>query len=367
MNIGIDASRANKSTKTGTEWYSYQLIEQFKQIDKSNTFFLYTREPLTGELSVCPGNFYEKILSWPFRYIWTHVRLSWEMIVKPVDILFVPAHSLPLISRSRGVVTIHDLGFLHNTNLYHPLARWYHRFSAWWSIRRAKHIVTISEFTKSDIIRLYGVDPKSITVTPLGIDRNRYCRVADVDMLASIRSKYHLPEKFFLFVGRLEKKKNIPLLIKAWNRFVAVHPDYYLVLAGRTSYGFQEISSLLKQAHNVITTGYVPEDDLPSFFNLAQAFVFPSLFEGFGLVVLEAMASGCPVICSNAGSLPEIVGNAGIYFDPTCEDELVDRLSEFISSSELADSLRERGSKRCQQFSWEETAKKTWLVLTKSH
>ena len=156
MIIGIDASRANKDKKTGVEWYSYHLIEQFKKIDKENRYFLYTDKPLKGDLAKCPDNFEEKILKWPLPRFWTLGRLSWEMLFgKKPDVLFVPAHTIPLFNPKRVVVTVHDIGFEHFPELYKWADKLYHRLTIRFIKRFADKIITVSRYSKHDISEFY--------------------------------------------------------------------------------------------------------------------------------------------------------------------------------------------------------------------
>lgn len=363
MLIGIDASRANKGKKTGTEWYAYQIINNLKLIDRVNQYVLYTRESLPARPAELPDNFSTKVLHWPLVFIWTHLRLSWEMVINPPDILFVPAHSVPLIHRGRTVVTIHDLGFLHNPQIYHPLARIYHRFSAWWSVRYAFKIITISEFTKQDIIKNYKVNPDKISVIPLGLDKSKYKIITDKNRLKQVQDKYNLTRPYFFYIGRLEKKKNIEFLINAFNQLAVDYPDYDLVLAGSLSYGGDKIMRLIKASSKVKHLGYIEEEDVPPLLNAAQAFVFPSLFEGFGLPIIQAMACGCPVISSNATSLPEVGGKAAWYINPNNRDELIALMKKMAINNEARQQLIDAGLNRAKQFDWQQVAVKTLAVL----
>ncbi|MFA5879282.1 MAG: glycosyltransferase family 1 protein [Candidatus Margulisiibacteriota bacterium] len=362
MLIGIDASRANKLNKTGTEWYAFHLINELKKIDLSNQYILYTREVLNSDWENLPANFSVKILHWKFKYIWTHLRLSWEMIVNPLDILFVPAHSVPLIHRRRTIVTIHDLGFLHNSEIYHPLARLYHRLSAWWSVKKATKIITISEFTKQDILQRYNCPVDKIQVIPLGIDYNFFHNKVDT---TEILKHFKIFNKYFLYIGRIEKKKNIKLLITAWQLFVKKYPEYKLILAGRDGYGSEELNKEIASLPSICKLGYITEKEKVALLQSAEAFLFPSLFEGFGLPLLEAMAAGCPVISSNATSLPEVGGEACLYFNPTKADELNVLMSNLVNKNESKDYLITAGFTRAQNFSWSRLANNTLQFLIK--
>jgi len=363
MIIGIDASRAGKKYKTGTEWYSYHLISYLSKIDKTNEYWLYTRKDAFDLPLNLSTNFYVKILSWPVKYIWTHLRLSWEMLINPPDILFVPAHSVPLFHRSRCVVTIHDLGFLHNPEIYQTLARFYHRFSAWWSIKFAKRIITISQFTKNDILNRFNVSSDKIAVMPLGFDKSKYRIIQDKSLLTQIKEKYNFNKPFFFYIGRLEKKKNIKLLVAAFELFLSHNPDFNLVLAGCLGFGGDDILKAIHHNDKIKYLEYIAEEDVPVILNLARAFIFPSLFEGFGLPVIQAMACGCPVICSNTTSLPEIGGQAAWYFEPDNKSELVALLKRINVDFAARQTLVNQGLKHAEQFDWLKVAEKTLKFL----
>ncbi len=356
MIIGIDASRANRQKKTGTEWYAYHIIQELKKIDSNNQYILYSNEKLSQDLAKCPENWQVKILSWPFKYIWTHFRLSWEMLVNPPDILFVPAHSVPLIHRGRTIVTIHDLGFLHNSEIYHPLARIYHQFSAWWSVRKAKKIITISEYSKKDIIKIYDIPETKIVSIPLGINKKNFYPIDDRNQIDKVKKKFNITKKYFFYIGRLEKKKNIPFLLKTWLEFERKFIDYELVLAGHKSFGSDEIDILIDRANNVKILGYVDVEYIPGLMSGAEAFIFPSLFEGFGLPLLEAMACGCPVISSNSTSLPEVGSDAALYFNPDDPGGLLELMENVITDKELKQMLVAKGLARASKYSWQQTA-----------
>jgi len=369
MNIGIDASRANKPHKTGVEWYSYHLIEEFKKIDKENHYFLYTDKPLQGELAKCPDNFQECILSWPFSRFWTLGRLSWEMLAGKYqpDVLFVAAHTLPLIAPKRAVVTIHDIGFEHYPDLYPWADKIYHRFAFQVIKFLADKIITVSNYSKKDIVDFYKINEKKIDVVYNGYDSNKY-RVQETNK--EILKKYNISSDFILFIGRLEEKKNTPRLIEAFGEFKKRNPEdkHQLVLVGKSGFGFDRVVQNIKKYNlekDVVLPGWLSDDDLPLLLNSARAFVFPSLFEGFGIPVIEAMACGCPVICSNKTSLPEAAGEAALMFDPFKVEEIVSRLEQVLHNETVQESLRAKGLQQASNFSWNKCARETLNILTK--
>jgi len=218
MIIGIDASRANKSNKTGTEWYSWHIIEELKKIVKTDDkFLLYTNSPLTGDLAQCPENFIEKDLHWLPKYLWTQIRLWWELWRNPPDVLLVPAHTipfLPLPKKIKVAVNVHDVGFKRSPELYKPIQIWYHDLTMRRIKQRADVIITISEFSKKEIIELYQIQPEKIQVVYLGFDPDKFIPAATGN--AEVLKKYNITKPYLLYVGRLEKKKNIASMIAAF-------------------------------------------------------------------------------------------------------------------------------------------------------
>jgi glycosyltransferase involved in cell wall biosynthesis len=364
MLIGIDASRANKDKKTGVEWYSYHLIEEFKKMDKDNHYFLYTDKPLKGDLAKCPPNFEEKVLKWPLPRFWTLGRLSWEMLIgKKPDVLFVPAHTIPLVNPKKTVVTVHDIGFEHFPDLYKWPDKLYHKFTIRFIKKFADQILTVSDYSKQDVSKFYKIKSDKIQVVYNGYDSYKY-KVLD-------ESERLIKDKYILFIGRLEEKKNTARLVEAFINYCTQEgkSELKLVLIGRPGYGFEKIENLIKVRgfeDRVILPGWVEDDQLPVYLNQAEAFIFPSLFEGFGIPVLEAMACGCPVVCSNTTSLPEAAGEAAIMIDPRDVGAITDSIAKIVGNTELQEQLRTKGLDRVKDFSWHKCARETLDIVTRN-
>jgi glycosyltransferase involved in cell wall biosynthesis len=375
MIIGIDASRANRSKKTGTEWYSYHLIKHLAKIDRHNQYILYSDEPLeSGLAELCQkySNIKSKVLKWPIACFWTLGRLTWEMIVRPPDVLFVPAHVLPLLSRARLVNTIHDVGFMALPKLYSRQAACYLRWSTSWALARARRLIAISEFTKQEIQHYFRADQSKIEVIYNGYDHELY-KPEDktVDDNQSLE-KYKINQPYLLYIGRLESKKNIIGLLNSFRLYCQNNLDSQLklVLVGKRSPDFSQVNNLLSDpilAERCLELGWIPEAVLPSLLRQAQAFVFPSWYEGFGLPVIQAMASGTPVLAAKAGSLPEIGGEAALYFDPADALDLADKIKLIIEDNNLRQCLIKAGLKRAVSVSWTKTAQETLAILEKCH
>ena len=415
MLIGIDASRANRSKKTGTEWYSYHLIRELARLDKHNQYILYTDKPLTGGLAdlslpatekTAPiqfdgdyqiikspyNNFKAKVLSWPFRVFWTLGRLSLEMLYHSPDCLFVPAHTLPLIRPRKSVVTIHDIGFKRENDLYgsgrvagvgrivNLLAllltggRYgaghvdYLDWSTAFALKKAKKIITISEFSKQEIKDVYKTPDSKLEVIYNGYDSDLYYPRQNDAVMKDVLNKYGISQPFIFGVGRLEKKKNTVRLVEAFALLKAEHHGlpHQLVLIGSANYGFREVRQIIDQyelSNEVILPGWVDEEDMPIIYSAAEMFVFPSNYEGFGIPLLEAMACQTPIAASKAASLPEIAENAATYFDPKNTREIAEKIADIVLSAELRKKLMESGAKRIKNFSWEKSARATLKVI----
>jgi glycosyltransferase involved in cell wall biosynthesis len=397
MTIGIDASRANKEFKTGTEWYSYYLIKNLVEIDRENKYILYSDKPLNkvflNDLNLKEkSNVRVKVLKWPFKYLWTLGRLSLEMLFFPPKVLFVPAHSLPLINPKKTINTIHDIAFIENNNLYDQevvtkrfsfsskLIDWLIRaitfgkyrfrsidhlnWSTKFALKNSSKIIAVSNFTKNEILKNYKkVNPDKIKVVHNGFFDHIY-KVIDSNEGANVLSKYGIDSSFFLYVGRLEKKKNIHNLIEAFSIFKENNPDSQekLVLIGSAGLGYDEMRYMIDELeleNDILILGWVEELDLPYIFNKAKAFVFPSFYEGFGIPVIQAMACGTPVLASDIEVLHEVASEAALFFDPKNEEDMADKMRMISVDSDLRNDLKIKGIKRSKSFSWRKCAEET--------
>lgn len=356
MKIGLEASRANKKFKTGTEWYAWHLLQQFKKIDQTNQFVVYHNADLEKDLAEAPANFLFKQIKWPFRRLWTHICLSLELLRHPVDKLFF-SNAVPIITRGEITATIHDLGFLKNPELYHPLERIYQKFSHALAIWKADKILAISESTKQDIIKYFPKVKNKIRVIYNGWDVDEFKPASDASK-QFIRDKYDLPANYLLYIGRIETKKNVQNLVRGYK--LLNNKEWPLVLAGRPgNYGYEEVKQLAKDSPQIIFLGYVPQDDYQLLIAATSIFVFPSKFEGFGIPVLEAMGSGVPVACSHIPVLQEVAGQAARFFNPDDPQNIADVLDKMIIEPDIRKELISLGLDRSKQFSWEICAKQT--------
>lgn len=396
MIIGIDASRANRGRKTGTEWYSFYLIQNLAVIDKTNKYWLYSDTPPTAELMDAfkdNPNFTFKYLKWPLYSFWTLGRLSLEMLWKRPDVLFVPAHTLPLFSPRKTVNTIHDIAFVREQNLYFSekvktkiagsrrlvnflvkvitLGKYrsdsvdYLYWSTAFALRHAKKIITVSDFTKQEIVSLY---PKTkiqkISVVHNGYNNEIFRPLNDSEKTQAVLDKYDIRQPFFLYVGRLEKKKNTPALIEAMSLVRENNPEIKekLVLIGNASFGFDEVKYVIEEFdlnNDVYIPGWVSEQDLPYIYNAATAFVFPTKHEGFGIPILESLACGLPTIASDIPVLREIAEDAVLYFDQNNKHSIAEAMVRIVKDEALRKELITKGLTQSGKFSWHQCAMET--------
>jgi len=366
MRIGIEASRANRPVKTGVEWYAWHVIQGMKELPAASKheWKLYTNEALTGGLEELPPNWKESRLRWFPKYLWTQLRLSWEMTQRPPEVLFVPAHVLPRFTPKKSVVTVHDVGFKRFPELYKKIQVAYHEITTRDIVKKNARIITVSEFCKQEIIELYGAKPENIFVTHLGFDHARYFP----------QPKKAGEKPYILFVGRIDKKKNLLTLVRAFEQIAEAFPDLELKLAGTFSgpaglatTGSAELQQAIRDSRftsRIKLLGYISEDEKPSLLSNALMYVQPSIYEGFGLPPLEAMACGTPTICADSTSLPEIVGRANaLFFDPNSVEQLAAHITQLVNSEEKRNELIQKGLEWSKRYDWKKTAAETLAIL----
>ena len=377
--IGIDASRATREQRTGTEGYSLHLLRALLSLDTSNRYVLYFNTPPRPGLLPDQAHVQQRVI--PFPRLWTHLRLSWEMLRHPPDVLFVPAHVLPLIHPRRSVVTIHDLGYHYEPDAHPPRQRAYLEWATRYNAQSATHIIADSQATKRDLVGILGIPPEKISVVYLGVEE-RFRPVQDAAQIAAAKAAYSIPGPYILYVGTLQPRKNLARLVEAFGRVARALDTGYegvtpydagdpqrrlsLVLAGSKGWWYEDIFRTVQQmdlGSRVICPGYVKDDDLPALYSGADLFVLPSLYEGFGLPALEAMACGTPVVASNVSSLPEIVGDAGLLANPTDPADLARAMTRVLMDPARAAQMRERGLAQAKRFTWERCARETLEVI----
>lgn len=374
MNIGIEATSATEIQKAGVGYYTYHLLRAIVGLQRREhryTFYVRAASPeifpaREEQHSTCRV----KVLHMP--YCWAQARLPLELWRHPQDVYFFPSPVIPLIYQpSQSVVTVHDVAFLFFQECFAPLLRYWLRIATRLGVNRAKKIIAVSESTRQDVIAYYRVPPDKVVTVHHGISSQFHA--ADSETITRMKTRYHLDEKYILCIGTLQRRKNIPRLLEAFHRLKTTrHIPHKFVLIGRkySELPEQEIFAAIERLslqHEVIWTGYVEQHELPALLSGAEMFVFPSLYEGFGMSLLEAMACGVPVACSNTSSLPEVVGDCGVLFDPYNIEDIATGMWTLIADKNLRLELAEKGLRRVQHFSWERCAQQTLDVLESVH
>jgi len=384
MKIGIDASRAFVKQRTGIEEYSYQVIKHLMDKLEGHQVVLYINitnyETLqkyknTKELKL-PDSWKIKVIKFP--YLWTQVGLSLEMLFHPVDVLFVPSHVVPIIHPKNTIVTVHGLEYEIFPEGYSFWARFYMRWSIKLSCRWAKKIIAVSQNSKRDLMRLYKVPEDKIEViyegtTHVIASEAKQSRLSEINSeIATSSSKIQTPrndtkEPYLLFIGRLERRKNIEGIISAFDAFKDKYKTQHkLVLSGNYGYGEEGIKNRLERSRYkdyIIETGFAGEKEKWQLLKNADVFLFPTFYEGFGLPILEAQSVGVPVVASNNSSLSEIGENSVVYCDPQNPESIAEAAYSLISNSELRNDIIKKGYENITRFSWGECASSVSSLL----
>lgn len=367
MRIGIDAT-ALPPHPVGAGNYIIQLIRAFARIKVNDEFVIFAQQRGQALISLPENDSFEWIILEDINPL---SRLIWEQTLFPqlikksgVDLLHSMHYTRPVKLPCASVVTFHDMTFFLYPELHTRAKRLFFPLAIRASARQADALTAVSENTRQDAIRILGISPEKITATQLGVDP-AFRPINDAGFKRVIAEKYDLPERFILYVGLLEPRKNLPMLIRAYKRLIDGGENFKLVLVGRYGWRYGE---LLRQINNldlegmVHFTGYVSQEDLPLVYNLSSLFVYPTLYEGFGLPALEAMASGVPVITTDVSSLPEIVGEAGILVPANNVEALYGAMIAVLGDEDLRRKMINKGIQRAAKFTWEQTAKLTFQV-----
>jgi glycosyltransferase involved in cell wall biosynthesis len=362
IHVGVNAhllSLAESYRSAGITWHIYNLLCYLPEADPQIEYTVFLSE---RRYVAAPG-IQIKASRLPTHRPWA--RIVWEQAVQPwaisragVDLIHEPAFVGPLASRCPVVITIHDLSFLFYPQGFRVLNRLYLKLFTRVSVQRARRIIAVSESTKRDLVQQYGISPAKIDVVYNGVDSGfRPLPAAEV---AAFKAARGLPDRFILFVGTLEPRKNVIRLIESYARLPKARPP--LMLVGGKGWLYDEMFArveALDLADEIHIVGYVPAEDLCLWYNAADLFVYPSVYEGFGLPPLEAMACGTPVITSTTSSLPEVMGRAGLLVDPTDTEALTSAMEQVLTSVEVRERMQAAGLARAQGFSWRETARRT--------
>jgi len=364
MKIGIDAHRLSyQEIDTSGGVYISQLVQCMDKIAAGDSLFLYVKQ--ADEDHVWPKGL-QRCMRRPILggdVIWRQLSLPMAALQDRVDVLFIPFHSVPICWPKRLVVAIHDVAFVKAPHCFPPKVRAYLRYVTAFAVRRASHIIAVSDATRDDLIEVYGTSPERITVAHLAPRPIFTYEVTEAD--SSVIQRFGINTPFFLFVGGADPRKNLPAAVSAFALLVGKNDiDFDFVVTGRgiEAEGFR-VAPRVRERIKFI--GYVATAELVALYSLAVALVYPSFYEGFGIPLVEAMSCGCPVIAADVSAIPEVVGDAGLLVDPRDPSAIAEAMSQCLSTPTRR-SLREQGLRRSRQFSWEEAAAKVYRVLKSS-
>ena len=381
MRIAIDARSAVAAKKTGVGYYTWNLIHALPREDPESTYVAWYPS-LRGSVGVrrdfpelAGPNFQERPMPVPwvlFERISSRIeapRVDWFL---RFDVFLAPNFIPPPVGRKRVVVTIHDLAFrILPETASEATERWLVRLDA--SLRRATRFVAVSECTKQDLVNLYDISPDRVDVVPLGVDPASF-RSSSAEEVTAVKRRFGIDGPYLLFLGGIERRKNIPAIVRAFSQMDPDTRPKLVVAGGAVAWdplasrslrmGFEFLPRRARE--NIVFTGYVTDEEKVALLGGAEALVYPSLYEGFGLPVLEAMACGTPVVTSNVSSLPEVVGDAALLVDPRDDDELADAMVRVLQDEALRDRLRVAGPARAATFTWDRTAQLTARTLRRA-
>ncbi len=362
MRIGIRVSPL-ASPLTGIPVYVLNLVREIARIDRENLYFLYTNREIPFTLDL-PENFQVVLVRRPYPrwQLWYQIGLPVQMRRDRLDLYHDTLFLLPLLQgKIPGVITIHDLSGLLMPDFHQRRVSLTSRLIPQ-AVRKARRIITVSHFTRKEVEKLFPSAAGKTRVVYNGVGSQ--FQPSPPERVEEVKVKYGIKENYIMYLGTVEPRKNLKTLLRAFALLKNKIP-HLLVIAGMKGWKYHGIFDLLRELsleERVVFTGFVPEEDLPPLYSGADVFVYPSLYEGFGIPVLEAMACGTPVVASKTSSLPEVVGDAGLLADPHSPGEIAARIEEVLKNPGLAEKLSLLGRKRAGEFTWERTARGTLQV-----
>lgn len=365
MVIGIDGNEANVKSSVGVSVYTLELLKHFvTHANAQLQFVIYLRETPGPHMPDATQYFKYRIV--PGKRLWRDVFFPLYLLFhKDIDMLFCPAHYIPRYCTIPTVVAIHDVAYEYFPDEF--LKKDLYKLRNWTAhgLFHSRSAIAVSESTKRDIEKFYHTPADRVHVV-----YNGFKTYEDVDQLCApedVLSKYGLEkQKYFLYVGTLQPRKNIPVLIGAFAHIHEECPDLKLILAGRKGWLYDDIFKTVQELHLeniVLFPGYVPDEEIVHMYRQSVAYILPSLYEGFGIPVAEAMHQGCPVISSNSSSLPEVGGDACLYFEPTDQERLTEHMRMLHTNNELRNELITKGRAQAQKFSSKLMAEQTLQIL----
>ena len=378
MKIGIDGNEANTSERVGIGEYAFQLLKNIAVMDKKNDYDILLKNDPQISLPKEKEKWHYEVFG-P-RFFWTQFALPAKLLLKSerYDVFFSPTHYAPRYVNCPLVISVMDLSYIYFPEMFKKKDLYQLRLWTDYSVRKADRIMTISQYSKSAIVDYYKVPPEKVAVTYPGYNKENYKLPFDCAQggqitnyklkMNKIRHKYKINGDYILFVGTLQPRKNLVRLIEAYNETLRLRSGQAmkLVIVGKKGWLYEKIFERVKQLNlkkEIIFLDYILEDDLPILYQGASCFILPSLYEGFGIPAVEAMACGIPVAVSNVSSLPEIVGEAGITFDPLDVNDIAKSIKRLLTDQRLREEKIKKGLERVKLFDWNVCAQKTLSVL----
>ncbi|EKE22128.1 MAG: AprM [uncultured bacterium] len=366
MKIAIQAADLDNKRIDGTRVYLLNVLKYLGKISPEDEFIIYHKNNFNPEL-VPPDFPNYQVKKLKFFKLWTQTRLAWNIWKDKVDILWMPMHNIPLLRRKnlKTVVTIHDLAFKQFPHTFPKRDLFQLNFLTDLAVKRADKIIAVSQSTKNDILKFYPqIKEDKIRVIYHGFDGDLYRKRFDIELMNEVLRKYHLkPKKYLLYVGAIQPRKNLITLVKSFEIFKKENENSIkLVIAGGKAWSWEETIKAIETSSvkdSIILTGRIPFEDLSILQQNAAVFVFPSLYEGFGIPVLEAFAANVPVICARNSSLEEVGGEAVEYFESRDVKELAQKIFKVINNFGLQSEMIAKGRIQLNKFSWRKCAKET--------
>ncbi len=376
MKIGVDARVTDRYPGLGR--YCINILKGLSEIDKDNEYIVFTITPEKFTDFSPHENFKVAQVDYPVLSYKTFYAFSNFINKYNPDIFFAAFQVAPLTLSSPTVLVLHDMmdlmykdAFTHHNFVIRYGLKYFFKFVIPRSIKRASAIITVSENTKRDLLSYFPTSEKKVTTILEGVEGN-FKPVIDKEILEKIKIKHGLPDRFILYLGSIKPYKNLHGVLESFSRLIETgsYNDIKLVIGGLKHFSLDKIYAemdRLKIKDKVLHVGFIAEEDLPTVYSLADVFLFPSIWEGFGLPALEAMACGVPVITSNTSSLPEVVGDAGIKVNPYDITEIAYNLKRLLTDTGLRNTLSQKGIERAKTFTWEKAARRTLEVIEQTY
>lgn len=369
--IGVDGNEANVENRVGVNTYAFELLKNIHILedewnDKITILIYLKNKPLSHMPKPTPSFQYRVLPGGGQWIIKTLMPFLYRTKEKPA-VFWSPSHYVPPFAPMPRVCSIMDLGYLEFSSQFRKYDFWQLKLWSAWSIRFSSKVIAISDTTRKDIVKRYPFARQKTVTTLLGFDTSNFPPKTRENKSHSILTKYSIGREYLLFMSTLKPSKNIEGLLTAWSRVEHTYPQTKLVIAGKKGWLFDSIFTLaqkLSLEDRVVFTDFIAEDDKPELIANAKAFILPSFWEGFGLDVVSSMACGVPVIVSDRGSLPEVVGKAGVVVNPDSAESIADGIDRVLGATKSEyEALSKRGIERARDFDWEKTARETIAVL----